>query len=224
MTSFLYRAAAAALLLVASLAGTAQAETVSPRKSALILIEFQNDWMAPTGGINGQFKDREQFDRSVTNAKSVLAEARRRHMEVIYVTMTLEPSYKVLGQAKYGLRAAMPKYRSFLGEQANIFHGFEPMPDEYVIRERTGSSAFAGTSLDSYLRNNHIEDIYLMGYALHLCVESTLRQGHDLGYNTNVIYDASAAFSRQQQVSFLADIVPFYGRAVTTRQFIAEKN
>ncbi len=167
--------------------------------------------MAPTGGINSQFKDRQQFDGSVANAKKVLSEARRRHMNVVYVTMTLEPSYKVLGQAKYGLRALMPQYHSFLGKQADIFAGFEPTADEYVIRERSGSSAFAGTTLDSYLRNNHIEDIYLMGYSLRQCVESTLRNAHDLGYNTNVIYDASAGFTREQQTSFVKEIAPFYG-------------
>lgn len=190
------------------------------RKAALVLVEFQNDWMAPDGGINAQFKDRAQFDASKVNAASVLADARRRGMTVIHVTMTLDPSFKVLGQAKYGLRAMMPQYRSFLGRQADFFPGFEPRQGEYVIRERSGSSAFGGTTLDSYLRNNHIEDIYLMGYALHLCVESTLRQGHDLGYNTTVIYDASAAFTREQQTSFLHDIVPFYGRAMGTQDFL----
>ncbi|OZI38142.1 amidase [Bordetella genomosp. 10] len=203
---------------------SASAQTVQTRKSALILIEFQNDWMAPTGGINSQFKDRQQFDESVANSRKVLAEARRRHMEVIYVTMTLDPSYKVLGQAKYGLREMMPKYKSFLGKQADIFPGFEPIDGEYVIRERTGSSGFAGTTLDSYLRNNHIEDIYLMGYSLRQCVESTLRNAHDLGYNTSVIYDASAAFTREQQTSFVKEIAPFYGNAITANDFIKSAN
>ncbi|WP_346830808.1 cysteine hydrolase family protein [Pseudomonas abietaniphila] len=210
----------AAVVIAASLAVQAQTLVNDTHKSALILIEYQNDWMATTGGINSQFKDRKQFDDSVKNSKLVLAEARRRHMEIIYVTMTLEPSFKVLGQAKYGLRAMMPQYKSFLGKQAEFFPGFEPAAGEYVIRERTGSSAFAGTSLDSYLRNNHIEDIYLMGYSLRQCVESTLRNAHDLGYNTNVIYDASAGFSEEQQSSFLTDILPFYGNGLTAMDFI----
>lgn len=213
-----------ATLLLASLASpSAFAQTAEPHKSALILIEFQNDWMAPTGGINSQFKDRQQFDDSVANAKKVLSEARRRHMNVVYVTMTLEPSYKVLGQAKYGLRALMPHYHSFLGKQADIFPGFEPTADEYVIRERSGSSAFAGTTLDNYLRNNHIDDIYLMGYSLRQCVESTLRNAHDLGYNTNVIYDSSAGFTREQQTSFVKEIAPFYGNAITSQTFLESK-
>lgn len=208
---------ATATLMIAT---PALADDSQRGKSALVLIEFQNDWMAPDGGINAQFKDRAQFDSSKENAKKVLDAARSRNMEIIYVTMTLDPSFKTLGQAKYGLRASMPQYKSFLGKQADFFTGFEPKPNEYVIRERTGSSAFGGTTLDSYLRNNHIEDVYMMGYALHLCVESTLRQAHDLGYNANVIYDASAAFTQEQQRSFVNDIVPFYGRAVKTADFV----
>lgn len=208
----------AALALAASTSTIAAAQ--EQHKKALILIEYQNDWLAPTGGINRQFKDREQFDSALKNSRLVLAEARKRNMEVIYVTMTLEPSFKVLGQAHYGLRAMMPQYKSFLGPQAEIYAPFKPGPDEYVVLQRTGSSAFGGSSLDSYLRNNHIEEIYLMGFALHLCVESTMRQAHDLGYTTHVIYDASSAFTKEQQTSFVHDIAPFYADPMTTSAFL----
>lgn len=190
-------------------------------KSALILIEYVNDWLAPTGSINGQFQDREQFDTAIANSKIVLAEARRRGMEVIHASLKFEPQFKVLGEAKYGLRKMMRDYGSFLGEQANFFPGFEPQDGEYVIRERTGgSSVFASTTLDSYLRNNRIYDIYLSGFALRQCIESSMRNAHDLGYHTNVIYDASAAFTREQQTSFLNEIVPFYANAITSRDFV----
>ncbi|KMS74109.1 amidase [Streptomyces viridochromogenes] len=193
----------------------------STKKSALILIEYLNDWLAPTGTINGQFQDREQVDAAVANSKEVLAEARRQNMEVIHVRMVLEPTYRALGAAKYGLRKMMRDYGSFLGEQTEFFPGFEPLADEYVISERTGgSSAFAGTTLDSYLRHNQIQDIYVMGFALRQCVESTMRNAHDLGYHTNVIWDASAAFTKEQQTSFLTDIIPFYANAVTTQEFL----
>jgi len=190
-------------------------------KSALILIEYVNDWMAPTGGINPQFQDREQFETAVANSKTILAEARRRGMEVIHASLRFEPTFKVLGEGKYGLRKMMLDYRSFLGEQADFFPGFEPKEGEYVVRERTGSSSvFTGTTLDSYLRNNRIFDIYLSGFALRQCVESSMRNAHDLGYHTNVIYDASAAFTREQQTSFLSEIAPFYANAINTQEFL----
>jgi nicotinamidase-related amidase len=208
------------IAVTVALFGLTQA-SAQEHKKALILIEYQNDWLAPTGGINTQFKDRGQFDTALKNSEAVLAQARKQNMEVIYVTMTLEPSFKVLGQASYGLRALMPQYHSFLGKQAEIYAPFKPLPNEYVVLQRTGSSAFGGSSLDSYLRNNKIDEIYLMGFALHLCVESTMRQAHDLGYTTHVIYDASSAFTKEQQTYFVQNIAPFYADPTTTQQFLA---
>jgi len=200
---------------------TTQNTTENNAQSALILIEYQNDWLSPQGGINPTFQDREQLETAITNSRKVLTEARRRNIEVVHVTMVLEPAYRALGKGKYGLRTMIPQYGSFLGDQAEFFSGFEPVDGEYVISERTGgSSAFASTTLDSYLRNNRIYDIYVMGFALRQCVESTVRNAHDLGYNANVIYDASAAFTKEQQTSFLSDIIPFYGNAITAQEFL----
>lgn len=142
-------------------------------------------------------------------------------MDVIHVSLRFKPTFKVLGEGKYSLRKLIPVYGSFLGEQADFFPGFEPQDGEFVVGERPGgSSAFAGTTLDSYLRNNRIFDIYVTGFALRQCVESTVRNAHDLGYHTNVIYDASAAFTSDQQTAFLSDIAPFYANAITTQDFL----
>jgi nicotinamidase-related amidase len=47
-----------------------------------------------------------------------------------------------------------------------------------------------------YLRNNGIFDIYPVGFSLHQSVESSMRNAHDLGYRTNVTYEASASYLR----------------------------
>ncbi|CDX38926.1 putative amidase related to nicotinamidase protein [Mesorhizobium sp. SOD10] len=192
-------------------------------KSALILIEYVNDWLSPTGGIYPSFQDREQVDIAIANSKIALAEARRRGMHVIHASLKFEAEFKVLGDGKYGLRKMMRDYGSFLGEQADFFPGFEPAEGEFVVRERGGgSSVFVGTTLDSYLRNNRIFDIYLAGFSLRQCVESSMRNAHDLGYHTNVIYDASAGYTRKQQDDFVMEIAPFYANAITTQDFVAQ--
>ena len=192
-------------------------------KSALILIEYVNDWLSPTGGIYPSFQDREQVDTAIANSKIAITEARRRGMHVIHASLKFEPEFKVLGEGKYGLRKMMRDYGSFLGEQADFFPGFEPAEGEFVVRERGGgSSVFVGTTLDSYLRNNRIFDIYLAGFSLRQCVESSMRNAHDLGYHTNVIYDASAGYTRKQQDDFVTEIAPFYANAITTQEFVAQ--
>lgn len=88
-------------------------------------------------------------------------------MHVIHASLKFEPESKVLGEGKYGLRKMMRDYGSFLGEQADFFPGFEPAKGEFVVRERgSGSNVFVGTTLDTYLRNNRIFDIYLAGFSL----------------------------------------------------------
>jgi nicotinamidase-related amidase len=142
---------------------------------------------------------------------------------VIHAALKFEPTFKVLGEAKYGLRKMTRDHGAFLGEQADFFPGFEPAEGEHVVRERAGgSSVFVGTTLDGYLRNNRIFDIYLAGFSLRQCVESSMRNAHDLGYHTNVIYDASAGYTRKQQDDFVAEIAPFYANAVTTQEFVAK--
>jgi hypothetical protein len=135
-----------------------------PSKSALILIEYVNDWLSPTGGIYPAFQEREQVDTAIANSKIILEEARRRGMHVIHAALKFEPTFKVLGEAKYGLRKITRDHGAFLGEQADFFPGFEPAEGEHVVRERAGgSSVFVGTTLDGYLRNNRVFDIYLTG-------------------------------------------------------------
>ncbi|MGR6331103.1 isochorismatase family cysteine hydrolase [Sphingomonas sp. XXL09] len=191
-------------------------------KSALILIEYVNDWLSPTGGIYPSFQDRGQVDTAIANSRIALAEARRRGMHVIHASLKFEPTFKVLGDGKFGLRKMMRDYGSFLGEQADFFPGFEPGEGEHVVRERAGgSSVFVGTTLDGYLRNNGIFDVYLAGFSLRQCVESSMRHAHDLGYHTNVLYDASAGYTRKQQDDFLAEIAPFYANAMKTQDFVA---
>jgi nicotinamidase-related amidase len=197
-----------------------QQPTGTVMNKALILIEFQNQWLDTTSPLNALMQDRQQFEQSVRNARLVLAAARQRQWHIIHVTMTLEPHYRLLGQADYGLRQAIPQARTWLGQAAAIHADFRATATEHVIYERAGASAFAGTTLDSYLRNNRIEQIYLMGYALHVCVESSLRQAHDLGYRSTVIYDASSAFSQAQQQYFLTEVVHHFGHALSSQDFI----
>src|SRR6186713_481728 len=131
-------------------------------KSALILIEYVNDWLSPTGGIYPAFQDREQVDTAIANSKIILEEARRRGLHVIHAALKFEPTFKVLGEAKYGLRKITRDHGAFLGE--------------HVVRERAGgSSVFVGTTHDGYLRNNRINEIYLSGFSLRQCVESSMR-------------------------------------------------
>ena len=68
-----------------------------------------------------------------------------------------------------------------------------PLEDEIVIVKNT-NSAFINTSLADHLTQSNISTIVLIGLTTNHCVSSTARMGANLGYETLVIADATAAF------------------------------
>lgn len=194
-------------------------------KSALILIETQNEWMHADGKLNKALvEDKEIMQTSIDNIENALAYARKSKIEVIHVGLRFEEGYPELANGKSGLRKVIPNAGTFPKNEfgSQFYETVKPKEDEFVVTGRVGASGFTGSNLDVYLRNNKIENLYLVGYATHVCVESTLREAHDKGYNTYLISDATSAFNRVQQDYVLSEIVHHFGEHLTTSEFVNE--
>lgn len=192
-------------------------------KAALVLIETQNEWMHPNGKLNkALIQDRDMMQNSIKKIQQVLIYAREKNMDVIHVGLSFKKGYPEMGIAQSGLRKAIPNAGTFLqGEFGSAFYeSVKPLETEFVVSGRIGTSGFTGSNLDTYLRNNGIETLYLVGYATHVCVESTFRDAHEKGYNTFIISDATAAFNKVQQEYFLNEIVHHFGQHISSEQFI----
>ena len=72
----------------------------------------------------------------------------------------------------------------------------KPIHGERIF-QKEAHSAFVGTGLEAYLRKNGYSVLVLMGLTIEHCVSSTARMADDLGFETYVISDATAAFDAQ---------------------------
>ncbi|WP_428742931.1 cysteine hydrolase [Tenacibaculum sp.] len=191
---------------------------------ALILIECQNEWLSPKGKLQRLIEDKEMFELSVKNIAKALEYARIKKIPIAHVGLRFQKGYPELVNGKSGLNKAIPTFGTFpIDEFGSQFHeGFQPLEGEFVVMGRTGASGFSGSNLDIWLRNNKIEDVYLVGYATHVCVESTLRDAHDRGYNPILLEDATSAFNRIQQNYVIEEIVHHFGQHLKTEAFINE--
>ncbi|MCT3664363.1 cysteine hydrolase [Elizabethkingia anophelis] len=192
-------------------------------KTALILIETQNEWMHSEGKLKKLLiTDEQMMKNSITNIEKALNYARQNDIQIIHVGLRFEKGYPEMGSGKSGLRKAIPKAGTFKINEFGLqfYETVKPMNDEFVVTGRLGASSFTASNLDTYLRNNRIENLYLAGYATHVCVESTLRDAHDKGYNTFLLSDATAAFNKKQQDYVLQEIVHHFGEHLTTKEFV----
>lgn len=189
---------------------------------ALLLIECQNEWLSTQGKLQKLIEDKEMLYKSVKNISKVLEHARELNIAIAHVGLRFQKGYPELANGKSGLNKAIPSFGTFPLHEfgSHFFSDFLPLEKEFVVTGRTGSSGFAGSNLDIWLRNNKIDDVYLTGYATHVCVESTFREAHDKGYNPILISDATSAFNKMQQDYIIKNIVHHFGQCITTNEFI----
>lgn len=68
-----------------------------------------------------------------------------------------------------------------------------PLPDEWLIAKHV-HSAFIGTDLEARLHGAGVTALVVTGLVANHCVESTARMAGNLGFDTYVVEDATAAY------------------------------
>ncbi len=196
-------------------------------RTALIFIEFQAEWL-DQGGVLFQrlVQDQEAFREAVSRAGEVILAARRSRWTIVQAGLDLrdDPSYRLFagGQSVIGLRAAIPRAGTWTGEGAAFVPPFVPAAGEFIVKGRSGASVLNNSNLDAFLRNNRIDTLVLMGFATHVCVESTLRDAHDRGFNVHVAIDGCAAFTRAQDSYFREHILPHFGAGIDAASLVKQ--
>ncbi len=79
------------------------------------------------------------------------------------------------------------------------FHPHMQLPPE-TVRVSKGTafdtdaySAFDGTQLDHFLRRHQVEKLVVAGLALDVCVQATVRDARKLGFDVDLLVDATRA-------------------------------
>ncbi|MGB5705729.1 MAG: cysteine hydrolase family protein [Arenicellales bacterium] len=71
----------------------------------------------------------------------------------------------------------------------------QPRPEETLFKKSV-NSAFIGTGLEKYLRENEVLTLVIVGFTTDHCVSASTRMASDLGFEVTLVSDATAAFGR----------------------------
>ena len=95
----------------------------------------------------------------------------------------------------------------------------DQQPDDYLVtKQRRG--AFLGTSLDSYLRQRGVSQVFLTGIATSSGVESTAHSAYDLGYNVVLVVDAMTDRDADAHRYSVEKVFPRLGETDTTDKIL----
>jgi nicotinamidase-related amidase len=195
----------------------AQGERLDVKTTAMVVFDMQK----------GQFElddpQRQQWLREsniLANCVELLATARAAGLPVFYIHNNRRPDFadqkEVLTDAGGGARGG-----SVTGTRPwEIVDELKPEPNDYLVpKYRHG--AFSSTSFDILLRARGIETLILCGVRTTVGIETTVRDGRDLGYNMVVVSDCTGGVSPEDHRFVIERIFPMLARVRTRAQVAA---
>lgn len=197
---------------------------MDPKKNALVLIEFQNDFTTPGGTLHDAVRPVMDSTNMLTNTIYTVAEARILGVQIVHVPISFAEGYKELRADPYGILKAVVDSSSFRkGEWgAEIVDALKPADGDIVIEGKRGLCGFESTNLDFILRSRGITGFALGGFLTNCCVESTMRSGYEKGYDVVTLTDCTATLSHEEQVHACTKNFPMFSRPLDHTEWLAE--
>lgn len=196
---------------------------MDPRKTAVILIEYQNDFTSEGGTLHNAVKGVMEQTGMLENTVAMVQQARALGATIIHAPISFTDDYHELSPTPYGILKGVVDSRSFRKGSwgAEIIEVLAPEPQDIVVEGKRGLDAFASTNLDFILRSRGITDIVLGGFLTNCCVESTMRTGYERGFNVITLKDCTATLSEDEQRLAVEKNYPMFSRPMTHDEFLA---
>ncbi|WP_251976087.1 cysteine hydrolase [Salinicola avicenniae] len=196
---------------------------VDPSRTALVLIEFQNDFTTEGGVLHDAVETVMTSSDMLANTRRVVAEAREAGVAILHAPIHFAPGYAEITAHPYGILAGVVEGNAFVkGEWgAEICESLAPQPGDIVVEGKRGLDTFASTNLDFMLRSKGIETIALAGFLTNCCVESTMRTGYERGFEVLTLTDCVAATSQAEHDAAIAYDYPMFSKPISAADFLA---
>ena len=197
---------------------------MTPKSTALVLIEYQNDFTSEGGALHEAVKPVMQSTGMLGNTARTVERAREAGALIVHAPITFAPDYHELSPEPYGILKGVVDSKAFRkGEWgAEIVDLLAPQAEDVVVEGKRGLDAFATTNLDFILRQRGIETIALCGFLTNCCVESTMRTGYEKGYDVVTLTDCTATVSEEAQRLATETNYPMFSRPMTHDAFLDE--
>ena len=195
---------------------------MTPKETALILIEFQNDFTSEGGIFHGAVKGVMDSNNMLQNTVDTVAAARAAGIQIIFIPISFTEDYHEVTSTPYGIMKGVVDNGAFKKNTwgTEIIDVLSPEKSDIIIEGKRSFCGFASTNLDFILRSTGIKNIVLAGYLTNCCVESTMRTAYDKGYNVVSLTDCCATLSLEEHINALKNDFPMFSQPLTHVEFI----
>ena len=187
----------------------------APDRSALVVVDMQNFVCSPRNG-----KGFPGLEQVISRVNSLADFCHDRKIPVIWLRQNFT---RINGKDDSGLYSAFhvaPMSQGMFNQarDTEIFSGMhvDPALDRVVLKNRYSAFAPGSSCLGGLLTQMNKNQLLLCGLATNVCLESTVRDAMQHGYEVIVAGDAAASFNELLHAASLATIKLFFGDIRTT--------
>jgi ureidoacrylate peracid hydrolase len=202
-----------------------RAEKLDPNRSALVVIDVQNDFCS-VGGV----ADREDWDLSMIREMlprlvDLVGNARSAALPIVWVRSAYGTNGNHYLSAVWLDRAARSASGAHIAYRvcepgtwgAELCEGLgvgDPNREALITKHRY--SAFFQTELELMLRAKDIQTVVLTGVTSNVCVETTARDAFMRDFYVVVVEDACAAYRVEEHKSALDNVRRYFGEVLSS--------
>ena len=193
---------------------------------ALLVIDMQNGFVSKGGSYDLMGLNISKYRDVVPSLKQLIGFCRKVKIPIFYSQAVREESGIDLLTRSHRI---LPKSREERIKRrpicirgswdAEIVEELKPNFDDHVVIKRR-DSVFQDTEVEVWLRSLGIDSIIFAGIDTSICVESSLRDAFNHGYDIILISDATASNNLNHYNSTLDNIRNYYGLVMNLNEFI----
>lgn len=197
---------------------------MNPESTAVLLIEYQNDFLKPNGAQYEAVKEVVERTGMFANSLALAREARQLGATMMLAPISFAEGYPELPREPYGILKGVVDSGAFKKGSwgAEIVDELAPQQGDIIIEGKKGLDCFMSTDLDFILRARGITNLAIAGLLTNCCVESTMRSAYERGYRVITLIDCTATVSEEEQRVATQRDFAMFSRPMTHREFLAE--
>jgi ureidoacrylate peracid hydrolase len=192
---------------------------------ALVVIDVQNGFVSKGGSYDLLGMDTSNYRQVIPRIRELIDLCRENSIPVFYTQAVRESSgidlltrtHKILPKSRE--ERIMKKPICVRGTwDADIVEEVAPRPGDHVVIKRR-DSAFHDTEIKVWLSSLGIDTLIFSGIDTSICVETSLRDAFNLGYDVVLIADATISSNRKHYESTIDNIKDYYGLVMNLSEF-----
>ncbi|UYZ64301.1 isochorismatase family cysteine hydrolase [Hymenobacter weizhouensis] len=191
--------------------------------TAVVLIEFQNDFTTPGGCLHEAVRSVMQQTNMLAHTEELVRQARTYGALIVHVPISFTENFRELRPRPYGILKSVVDSNAFRQGSwgADIVDVLRPQRQDIIIEGKRGLDGFVSTNLDFILRQRGITHVALAGFLTNCCVESTMRTAYELGYYVCTLTDCTATVSEEQRLACEKNF-PMFSQPLTHTEFLEQ--